>query len=62
MFFVAALVSISMRADAESSGSLQYMEPYSVEGLGVGMPVARNSKQYKRYKCGESEQYEKSIT
>jgi hypothetical protein len=38
------------------------MEPYSVEGLGVGRPVAPNSRQYKRYKCGQSEQYEKSIT
>jgi clan AA aspartic protease (TIGR02281 family) len=38
------------------------MEPYSVEGLGIGMPVAPNSKQYKRYKCRQSEQYEKSIT
>ena len=61
-FFVAALVSIPTRADTESSGSLRYMEPYSVEGLGVGRPVAPNSRQYKRYKCGQSEQYEKSIT
>ena len=38
------------------------MEPYSVEGLGVGRPVAPNSRQYKRYKCRQSEQYEKSIT
>jgi predicted aspartyl protease len=37
------------------------MEPYSIEGLGVGMPVVPNSKQYKRYKCKQSEQYEKSI-
>lgn len=37
------------------------MEPYSVEGLGVGMPVAPNSKQYKRYQCRQSEQYANSI-
>jgi hypothetical protein len=37
------------------------MEPYSVEGLGVGMPVVPESWQYKRYHCRPSEQYANSI-
>jgi predicted aspartyl protease len=61
-FCASALVSVSTGANAESSGSLRYIEPFSVEGLAVGMPVAPNSKQYKRYKCRPSEQYEESIT
>ena len=38
-FCAVALVSISTKADARVSGNIQYMEPYSVEGLGVGMPT-----------------------
>jgi hypothetical protein len=37
------------------------MEPYAVEGLGVGMPVAPESKEYKRFNCRPSEQFESSI-
>jgi len=59
---VAAFVSISAQADAESPGSMGYMTPYAIEGLGVGTPVVPNSPQYKRYKCKPSEQYENSVT
>lgn len=48
-------------AHAEFSGSLRPVEPYSIEGLGVGMEVAPNSWQYKRYHCRASEQYASSI-
>jgi len=61
-FCIASLVVISTQASAESSGSLRYMEPYSVEGLGVGMPVVPNSREYRRYNCKPSEQYVNSIT
>ena len=54
-----ALVSFSTKADA--SGSIRYMEPYSVEGLGIGMPVVPESREYKRYHCRPSEQYANSI-
>jgi hypothetical protein len=38
------------------------MEPYAaVEGLSVGMYVARESDQYKRYACRPSDQYANSI-
>ena len=47
---------------AKIVGSLRYIEPYSIEGLGVGMPVAPNSRAYRRYKCRPSEQYESSVT
>ena len=59
-FCAVALVSISTRADARVSGSIQFMEPYSVERLGVGMPVVPESWQYKRYHCRPSEQYANS--
>jgi len=36
------------------------MEPYSVDGLAVGTPVAPQSWQYKRFNCRPSEQYENS--
>ena len=36
------------------------MEPYSVEGLGVGMPVVPKSREYKRYHCRSSAQYANS--
>ena len=61
-FCIASLVVVSTQASAESSGSLRYMEPYSVEGLGVGMPVVPNSREYRRYNCKPSEQYINSIT
>ena len=61
-FCIASLVVISTQASGESSGSLRYMEPYSVEGLGVGMPVVPNSREYRRYNCKPSEQYINSIT
>jgi hypothetical protein len=37
------------------------MEPYPIEGLGVGMPVVPESWQYKRFHCRPSEQYANSI-
>jgi hypothetical protein len=61
-FCAVTLVCMSAAADADVSASIEYMEPYTVEGLGVGMPVAPDSWQYKRYKCRPSEQYENSIT
>jgi len=62
VFCLAALVTVSGTVNAKIVGSLRYIEPYSVEGLGVGMPVAPNSRAYKRYKCRPSEQYESSVT
>lgn len=45
----------------QAGGSVQFLEPYSVEGLAVGTPVNRASRAYKRYKCKISDQYEESI-
>jgi predicted aspartyl protease len=47
-------------ANAQPSGSIQFLEPYSVEELAVGTPVVPNSWQYKRYHCRPSEQYANS--
>jgi hypothetical protein len=57
------LVMIFLLASFPSNagGSIQFLEPYSVEGLAVGAPVDRSSKAYKRYKCKSSEQYKESI-
>jgi len=52
---------VDARDDSLPSGSLQYMEPYSVEGLAIGTPVAPESWQYKRYNCRPSDQYANSI-
>ena len=60
-FCALALVSISTQVKAELSGSIRYMEPYAVEGLGVGMPVAPKSKEYKRSNCRPSEQFKNSV-
>jgi len=56
-----AIVSMSTNAKAQPSGSIQYMEPYSVEGLGVGTPVVPESWQYKRFNCRPSDQYANSV-
>lgn len=53
----AALVCMSTMGGAQPYGSLEYLEPYCVEKLCVGMPVAPQSWQYKRYNCRPSEQY-----
>ena len=60
VFCTVAVVSIVSKANAESPGSLRYIESYSVEGLGVGMPVAPDSEQYRRFNCQPSDQYANS--
>src|ERR1700730_8208733 len=56
-FCALSLFYMSSKADAQRSASVQVMEPYSVEGLSVGMPVVPESWQYKRYHCRPSKQY-----
>ena len=56
------LVFMSVVARPQARESLRYAEPFSVEGLEVGTPVAPNSHAYKRYKCLPSEQYLNSVT
>ena len=55
-----ALVCMSATADAQVSGSFRYIEPYSVEGLAVGAPVAPDSWLYKRFSCRPIAQYANS--
>ena len=56
------LVFMSVVARPQAREGLRYAEPFSVEGLEVGTPVAPNSHAYKRYKCHPSEQYLNSVT
>jgi hypothetical protein len=60
-FSAAALASASISATARTSGSIKYLDPYSIEQLGPGWPVNPNSKEYKEYHCRESAQYEQSV-
>ena len=56
------LVFILVVAPLQAREGLRYAEPFSVEGLGVGTPVAPDLLAYKRYKCQPSEQYLNSVT
>lgn len=58
---VFALALLSTTVCAREKGGVRFMEPYAVEGLGVGAPVVPGSWQYRRYKCQPSEQYQSSI-
>ncbi len=57
-----AIMLVFMSFVAQAREGLRYAEPFSVEGLGVGTPVAPNSRAYKKYKCQPSEQYLNSVT
>ena len=56
------LLFMSVVARPQAREGLRYAEPFSVEGLEVGTPVAPNSHTYKRYKCHPSEQYLNSVS
>lgn len=62
LFILLLLASASAAALAKTSGGIQFLEPYAVEGLAVGATVAPNSRAYKRYKCAASEQYQGAVT
>jgi hypothetical protein len=57
---VCIFIFLPMIVDAQTSSSIKAKEPYMVEGLVLGTPVAPNSWQYKRFNCRPSTQYENS--
>lgn len=56
-----ALTLCASNVFAQTRSGLRYYEPFSVDGLGIGMPVISRSPEYKRYKCEPSEQYENAV-